>query len=127
MSYISNNFLFTEAPNISESTVDLYNKGQTQCLVVRFMSLEPIIQRLSISSIIDISTIICYFPMLKAALRDKLKRFSSFHLKVFVSYCCFLFFFINLFIYLLLAVSGLRCCARASSSCGVWGLLFIAV
>ena len=38
-------------------------------------------------------------------------------------------FFINLFIlfYLFLAVLGLRCCARAFSSCGEWGLLFIAV
>ena len=36
-------------------------------------------------------------------------------------------FFINLFIYLFLAKFGLRCCARAFSSCGEWGLLFIAV
>ena len=32
-------------------------------------------------------------------------------------------YFLNLF----LAVLGLRCCARAFSSCGEWGLLFIAV
>ena len=31
------------------------------------------------------------------------------------------------FIYLFLAVLGLRCCARAFSSCGERGLLFIAV
>ena len=31
---------------------------------------------------------------------------------------------IYLFIYLFLAVLGLRCCARASSSCGERGLLF---
>ena len=37
------------------------------------------------------------------------------------------FFFINLFIYLFLAVLGLRFCARAFSSCGKWGPLFIAV
>ena len=37
------------------------------------------------------------------------------------------FFNINLFIYLLLAALGLRCCMRASSSCGEQGLLFIAV
>ena len=36
-------------------------------------------------------------------------------------------FFINLFIYLFLAVLGLRFCARAFSSCGEWGPLFIAV
>ena len=42
--------------------------------------------------------------------------------------CPFLFFF-NLFIlvYLFLAALGLRCCAWAFSSCGEWGLLFIAV
>ena len=39
-----------------------------------------------------------------------------------------LFFFFNLFIYLLfLAALGLRCCARAFSSCGERGLLFIVV
>ena len=37
------------------------------------------------------------------------------------------FFFINEFIYILLAVLGLRCCARAFSSCGEQGLLFVAV
>ena len=39
-------------------------------------------------------------------------------------------FFLNkicLFIYLFLAVLGVRCCARAFSSCGKWGLLFVAV
>ena len=34
---------------------------------------------------------------------------------------------IFLFIYLFLAALGLCCCARAFSSCGEWGLLFIAV
>ena len=34
---------------------------------------------------------------------------------------------INLFIYLFLAALGLRCCAQAFSSCGEWGLLFVAV
>ena len=35
--------------------------------------------------------------------------------------------FIYLFIYLFLAVLGLRFCVRAFSSCGEWGPLFIAV
>ena len=43
----------------------------------------------------------------------------------------FLFFFsfgfIYLFIHLFMAVLGLRFCARAFSSCGKWGPLFIAV
>ena len=39
----------------------------------------------------------------------------------------FLGFFINVFIYLFLAELGLRCWARAFSSCGERGLLFIAV
>ena len=37
------------------------------------------------------------------------------------------FFFKILFIYLFLAALGLRFCARAFSSCGKWGPLFIAV
>ena len=51
-----------------------------------------------------------------------------------LDYCSFivsLFLKINLFIifkiYLFLAVLGLRCCARAFSSCGERGLLFVAV
>ena len=41
---------------------------------------------------------------------------------------CFLFVcFFNLFLYLFLAVLGLCFCARAFSSCGEWGPLFIAV
>ena len=39
----------------------------------------------------------------------------------------FFFFLINLFIYLFLAALGLHCCARAFSSCGERGLLFVAV
>ena len=42
----------------------------------------------------------------------------------------FVFFFFNLFIYfiyLFLAALGLPCCVRAFSSCGEWGLLFVAV
>ena len=39
----------------------------------------------------------------------------------------FVDFFLNFFIYLFLAVLGLRFCARAFSSCGKWGPLFIAV
>ena len=31
------------------------------------------------------------------------------------------------FIYLFLAVLGLCCCTQAFSSCGEWGLLFVAV
>ena len=37
------------------------------------------------------------------------------------------FLFLILFIYLFLAALGLRCCARAFSSCGEQGLLFVAV
>ena len=39
----------------------------------------------------------------------------------------FFFFLINLFIYLFLAVLGLRFCVRAFSSCGKRGPLFITV
>ena len=42
--------------------------------------------------------------------------------------CCYsFFFFFNLFLYLFMAVLGLRFCARAFSSCGERGPLFIAV
>ena len=37
------------------------------------------------------------------------------------------FFLILFFIFIFLAVLGLRICARAFSSCGKWGPLFIAV
>ena len=37
----------------------------------------------------------------------------------------FLFFKINLFIYLFMAALGLCCCAQAFSSCGEQGLLFV--
>ena len=36
-------------------------------------------------------------------------------------------FFLNKLVYLFLAALGLRCCARAFSSCGKRGLLFVAV
>ena len=39
----------------------------------------------------------------------------------------FLIYLFYLFIYLFLAVLGLRCCAQAFSSCGKRGLLFVAV
>ena len=41
----------------------------------------------------------------------------------------FYFFLIYLLIYLFLflAALGLRCCARAFSSCSEWGLLFVVV
>ena len=39
----------------------------------------------------------------------------------------FFLFLKNKFMYLILAVLGLRCCAWAFSSCSEWGLLFIAV
>ena len=44
----------------------------------------------------------------------------------FLTYIFKIYLFIYL-IYLFMAVLGLRCCARAFSSCGKWGPLFIAV
>ena len=43
--------------------------------------------------------------------------------------CPFLFTYLFIYFkfYLFLAALGLRCCTRASSSCGEWGLLFVAV
>ena len=47
-------------------------------------------------------------------------------MKKYPKWTCYIFFF-NLFIYLFLAVLGLRFCARAFSSCGKRGPLFIAM
>ena len=49
----------------------------------------------------------------------------AFSLFVIHSWCLFLFFFFLNFIYLFMAVLGLRFCARAFSSCGKRGPLFI--
>ena len=49
------------------------------------------------------------------------------YILTYISACLFVWFFKILFIYLLLAVLGLRFCTRASSSCGKRGPLFIAV
>ena len=51
-----------------------------------------------------------------------IQKFLSFHLSV-----TYDFFKKNKFIYLFLAVLGLHCCVRVFSSCGEWGLLFVAV
>ena len=43
-------------------------------------------------------------------------------------YFSFFLFFLNIYLFILfLAALGLRCCTRAFSSCGEWGLLFVAV
>ena len=69
--------------------------------------------------------------MVKAKLLGSLKSFASVQ-QVFCRSCstCRCIFFKNKFIYLFiyfLGVLGLRFCARAFSSCGEWGPLFIAV
>ena len=46
--------------------------------------------------------------------------------KVFILFC-FVYKFVNLFVCLFLAVLDLHCCARAFSSCGERGLLFVVV
>ena len=53
--------------------------------------------------------------------------FMASYSRIRVHKLAFFFFFPNLFIYLFLAALGLSCCARAFSSCGKWGLLFVAV
>ena len=53
-------------------------------------------------------------------------RLSFFHLNALSFTSSFDFFFL-IFIYLFLAALGLRCCARAFSSCCERGLLFVAV
>ena len=47
--------------------------------------------------------------------------------KVFENNSFYIFNKFIYFIYLFLAALGLRCCVQASSSCGKWGLLFVAV
>ena len=46
---------------------------------------------------------------------------------IFCNSFVFVFLIKLFFIYLFLAALGLRCCARAFSSCGKWGLLLVAV
>ena len=65
---------------------------------------------------------------------NNIKRFtvSSLNLPLFLStlipiFYLFVCLFVYLFMYLFLAVLGLRCCARAFSSCSEWGLLVVAV
>ena len=55
------------------------------------------------------------------------KTHDSFKITFFKSFLHFLNIFILLFIYLFLAVLGLRCYMRAFSSCSERGLLFVAV
>ena len=38
-----------------------------------------------------------------------------------------LFIYLCIYLFIYLAVLGLRCCARAFSSCGEWGLVFVVV
>ena len=54
-------------------------------------------------------------------------RSTDLHCEEVVAEVRYLFVFFNLFIYLFLAVLCLRFCARAFSSCGKWGPLFITV
>ena len=44
-----------------------------------------------------------------------------------IHFYLFIYYYILNFIYLFMAVLGLRFCARASSSCGKWGPLFTTV
>ena len=51
---------------------------------------------------------------------------ARFPFSLFFIFILFIYLFYK-FIYIFLAVLGLRCCARAFSSCGERGLLFVAV
>ena len=54
--------------------------------------------------------------------------FCIVHSDIFVSLIILnIFYFFNVVAYLFLAALGLRYCTRAFSSCGEWGLLFVAV
>ena len=68
-------------------------------------------------------------PQMARFLFSFFKWLSNILLYVYIAHHLYLFLFFKNFIYLLLflAVLGLLCCAWASSSCGEWGLLFIAV
>ena len=65
-------------------------------------------------------------------IKDTTKQ-NTWHSSIFFFNVVLFFFFklwglfIYLFIYLFMAVLGLRFCARAFSSCGKWGPLFIVV
>ena len=53
--------------------------------------------------------------------------FCFFFFKVILFVCLFIYLFIYLWLCWVMAVLGLRFCARAFSRCGKWGPLFIAV
>ena len=58
---------------------------------------------------------------------SKLVDISFFFFKQCLLFVVVVAVFLNLFLYLFLAVLGLRFCARALSSCGKWGPLFTVV
>ena len=62
------------------------------------------------------------FPWLRISLKELQWVLISSHAVIFL-----FFFLIYLLMYLFLAALGLHCCARAFSSCGEQGLLFVAV
>ena len=70
------------------------------------------IQEHDISFHLFVSSPVSFISILKFS---KYRSFASFFKKI------------NLFIYLFLSALGLRCCAHTFSTCGEWGLLFIAV
>ena len=67
----------------------------------------------------------CFFEDLVCHIIDLIYMYP--HLTLFFFLNEFSNLFIYFFIYLFMAVLGLRFCARAFSSCGKWGPLFIAV
>ena len=62
------------------------------------------------------------FPWLRISLKELQWVLISSHAVIFL-----FFFLIYLLMYLFLAALGLHCCARAFSSCGEQGLLFVAM
>ena len=65
---------------------------------------------------------------LKSLFFNLYSNFFFNHIVLHLSHTCFFFnFWVYLFIYLFVAVLGLRLCERAFSNCSKWGPLFIAV
>ena len=62
-----------------------------------------------------------------ALLHIHIRSVQGFHFLHILTKICYLWSFPLFLIYLFLAGLGLYCCARAVSSCGEWGLVFVVV
>ena len=88
-------------------------------------SCPPLLTQVS-ASMPPLIKVLPFYPLFHILVQIRVSLYSR-HSAQFVIILVIFLFFKYLFIYLFMAVLGLRFCARAFSSCGKWGPLFIAV